>query len=57
MVICKCNLSQLKQVEDILFSYESLIKPSFSSFEILCDETTYYYSIDFVLGKYRIITL
>lgn len=57
MVVCICNSIQLPMIEEILFTYENNDKPSFSSFEILCDGTTYYYGIDFVLGKYRIITL
>ena len=57
MIMCVCNSAQLPMIEDILFTYENNHKPSFSSFEILCDGMTYYYGIDFVLGKYRIITL
>ena len=56
MIIAKCNLNQLIQLEDIFFSIEWNENPHIPPFAIQCDNDIYYYKIDKILNKYRIIT-
>ena len=56
MIIAKCNLDQLIQLESILFTAEWDIDPFIPIFYIQCNDELYRYKIDKICGKYRIIT-
>ena len=50
------SLSALKQIEQILFSYESSYDPKIPPFCIKYGEDYYFYEIKEIFGKYRVIT-
>jgi len=56
MIIAKCNLNQLIQLESILFTAEWDYNPNIPPFNIECDNEIYNYKVEKVCGKYRIIT-
>ena len=56
MIIAKCYLDQLIQLESILFTAEWDIDPFIPIFYIQCNDELYRYKIDKICGKYRIIT-
>lgn len=56
MIIAKCNLNQLVNLESILFAAEWDNNPHISSFSIECDNELYNYKILKIFNKYRIVT-
>lgn len=56
MVIAKCNLNQLIQLESILFAAEWDVNPHIPTFYIQCNNELYQYQTVKTFGKYRIVT-
>lgn len=56
MIIAKCNLNQLVQLESILFAVEWDSDPHIPTFYIQCEDEIYKYRVIKTFGKYRIIT-
>lgn len=56
MIIAKCDLNQLIDLESILFAAEWNSNPHISPFSIECNNELYNYEIVNTLGKYRVVT-
>lgn len=56
MIIAKCDLNQLIDLESILFAAEWNSNPHISPFSIECNNELYNYEIVKTLGKYRVVT-
>jgi len=56
MVIAKCDLNQLIDLESILFTVEWKNNPHIPPFSIKCNNELYSYKVVKTLGKYRVVT-